>query len=135
MEFLKIFDRVNIELLFCKLQRYRLKDTVMAWLHSYLTDRTSRLITNDWISNPVSVCSGVPQGSHFAPLLFLICTINIRSNSFSVCRRPLRGVLDIYRFLKTFSMEFISNCLFACCKHMLYRLDCKVVVQVALLVW
>ena len=65
----KAFDTVNHEILLNKLEHYGIRDSMLKWFQSYLIDRkqingqSSELLLNN---------CGVPQGSVFGPLLFLI---------------------------------------------------------------
>ena len=42
------------------------------WIYSYLTERTQTVYFRNNISKRIKVLSGVPQGSHLGPLLFLL---------------------------------------------------------------
>lgn len=46
--------------------------TLLKWIESYLTDRTQVVRFKGKTSTAVNVISGVPQGSHLGPLLFIL---------------------------------------------------------------
>ena len=66
------FDLVDPELLLKKLKIYGFDRYILAWVESYLKNRSQAV----WIDNTLSEfreCPiGVPQGSNLGPLLFLI---------------------------------------------------------------
>lgn len=45
---------------------------MLSWLISYVTDRKQIVKVKNFTSCPFSIPSGVPQGSHLAPLLFIL---------------------------------------------------------------
>ena len=67
--FSKAFDRV-FKLLFAKLEALGFSLQVRRWFESFLVGRTQSVKINSYISRSLVVTSGVPQGSHCAPLLF-----------------------------------------------------------------
>ena len=50
---------------------------IVKWIHNYLTNRKQSLVVNGASSEPINVVSGIPQGSIFVPLLFLIYTNDV----------------------------------------------------------
>ncbi len=68
----KAFDKVNHTLLVAKLAGYGVGGSLLKWLNSYLTHRTLAVKYDGCLSAPFSVLSGVPQGSHLGPLLFIL---------------------------------------------------------------
>lgn len=71
----KAFDRVpHIELI-RKLKNFGINSTIVAWIKSYLKNRTQYVEINNAKSGILGVSSGVPQGSVLGPVLFL-CYIN-----------------------------------------------------------
>lgn len=71
-DFSKAFDRVNFDLLLSKLRATGFGRGAVCWLESFLRGRTQCVKINGYISDSFVVHSGVPQGSHCAPLLFNI---------------------------------------------------------------
>jgi hypothetical protein len=71
-DFSKAFDRIDIPLLLFKLQKIGMAPPLLSWLQSYLTNRRQIVRFQNKLSNPITVTSGVPQGSHLGPLLFIL---------------------------------------------------------------
>ena len=67
----KAFDTIH-EILCQKLQHYGIRDTALAWIKSYLDDRTQFVQFGSHRSYPRKILCGVPQGSLLGPLLFII---------------------------------------------------------------
>ena len=68
----KAFDTCNHDILFSKLEKYRIKNTELLWFKSYLTDRKQFVSIKNKSSPLLNIFLGVPQGSILGPLLFLI---------------------------------------------------------------
>lgn len=83
-DFSKAFDRVDHKLLLLKLKNIGFNELLLKWLSSFLTGRRQRIKAGSYISDEINVHSGVPQGSHCAPLLFNLF-INDIGNSFKYC--------------------------------------------------
>lgn len=71
-DFSKAFDTVVHKLLLQKLDLMGFPTSLLNWISSYLHNRTQRVIFNDVSSKNIIVSSGVPQGSHLGPLLFVL---------------------------------------------------------------
>ena len=68
----KAFDTVDHSILLRKLCLYGLSISTLKWFKSYLTDRLQCCFINGSLSSHKKIKCGVPQGSIFGPLLFLI---------------------------------------------------------------
>lgn len=66
------FDKMNHQIAIAKLDKLGMNDNLLLWLRSYLTGRSMSVKIGDHVSMPFSVWSGVPQGSHLGPFLFLL---------------------------------------------------------------
>jgi len=72
MDFAKAFDKVPNKCLLYKLHWYGIRGSIHHWIQSFLSNHTQRVIIDGILSSPVSVTSGVPQGTVLGPLLFLV---------------------------------------------------------------
>lgn len=77
-DFTKAFDSVDHSILLSKLSGYGIRDPLLSWFASYLQGRTQRVKIQNHLSKPYNVSSGVPQGAHLAPLMFLIYINDIK---------------------------------------------------------
>ena len=68
----KAFDAVDHDILLQKLVLYRIQSHALAWLKSYLSNRSQFTRINRYDSNVQSTRLGAPQGSCLGPLLFSI---------------------------------------------------------------
>ena len=72
VDFQKVFDIVDRNILIEKLKYYDVRGTANNWFSPYLENRTQFVSTNGYSSDLLFICCGVPQGSILGSLLFLI---------------------------------------------------------------
>ena len=71
-DFAKAFDKLNHRLLLYKLSVLNCDFIPLNWLRSYLFNRKMYVKMDDTYSECFVATSGVPQGSHLGPLLFIL---------------------------------------------------------------
>jgi len=65
------FDAINYQILLSHLNSsFRMSDTTLSWLQSYLTNHTSSVCTGCHCCSSITCTADVPQGSVLGPLLF-----------------------------------------------------------------
>ena len=84
----KAFDTVHHEILLSKLNLYDINGIAHQWLQSYLEDRTQMCSINGLLSGSCSLSCGVPQGTIFGPLLFLLYITDL-PNCLSNCEHRM----------------------------------------------
>ena len=84
------FDRVNHQGNLYKLSSVGIGGSVLCVMTQFLSNRSQHVLMDECHSKLVNVVSGVPQGSVFGPLLFLLHT----SELFSILENKLIGYAD-----------------------------------------
>ena len=80
LDFSKAFDKVDHNLLLSKINKTGIHGPLLAWISSFLTDRTQSVVVDGCLSDSKSVLSGVPQGTVLGPLFFLFYINDICDN-------------------------------------------------------
>jgi hypothetical protein len=70
MDCMKAFDKVPHQRLLKKMERYKISETVIKWVESFLNDRKQKVTVNGAESKNHKVTSGIPQGSVLGDLYF-----------------------------------------------------------------
>ena len=70
MDFSKVFDTINHDLMLAKLKAYGFLTNALNLMHSYLKSRKQKVQINNKFSLERNVIAGVPQGSIDGPLLY-----------------------------------------------------------------
>ncbi len=68
----KAFDTLNHRIILSKLLRLNFSPHTLRWIESYLSGRTQYVSIQNYNSAPLSISTGVPQGSILGPLLFTL---------------------------------------------------------------
>lgn len=72
------FDTVDHQILLNRLQQsYGLQGSTLAWIESFVTNRSQSVVVDGQSSKTTSVVCGVPQGSVLGPVLFLLYTADV----------------------------------------------------------
>ena len=93
------FDKVNHRIAVAKLDRYGFGGDLLSWLESYLSERTIRVKIGDESSDSFPATSGIAQGSHLGPLLFLLY-FNDVNNSLKCPRLSFADDLKLFNKIK-----------------------------------
>lgn len=79
VDFSKAFDKVDHLLLLSKLRNLGLADLIIDWLSSFISSWSYRVLVKGKLSKPFFPSSGVPQGTHLGPILFILFTLDMPS--------------------------------------------------------
>jgi len=97
VDFSRAFDSVVHSKLIYQLTKYELSGCLQMWINAFLTNQYQCVIIEHCFSEWSPVISGVPQGSVFGPILFIMYVDEI----FEVF---LGSAVTLQLFLKLFNM-------------------------------
>jgi len=80
VDFKEAFDSVPYARLLKKLDAYGIKGKLWNWIKAFITNHKQRVCVNGLPSSWSNVISGIPQGSVFGPLFFIIHVNDFSSN-------------------------------------------------------
>lgn len=118
MDLSAAFDSINHEIAIAKLAKLGFGGRFVSWLRSYLIGRQLTVRIGDVTSRIFDAPSGIPQGSHLGPLIFLIY-FNDVNKKLKVPRLSFAGDMKIYfqisspadaRFLQQQLINFAEWC-------------------------
>ena len=72
VDFSKAFDRINHNILAKKLLSLGVKESLVSWICSFLSNRRQAVKVDGFLSECVHVNGGVPQGTKLGPVLFFL---------------------------------------------------------------
>ncbi len=72
LDFTAAFDVIHHKLLLEKIECYRFRPSALAWMGSYLVNRSQKVFFNGSYSDSMAVECGVPQGSCQGPLCIVL---------------------------------------------------------------
>lgn len=97
-DFSKAFDKVDHDILISKLKEYGVDGNALNWLRSYLAGRRLQVRVDGHLSEEYDATTGVPQGSHLGPILFIIF-VNDIGHGFQSEYQLFADDLKIYRMV------------------------------------
>lgn len=128
-DFSKAFDRIDIPLLIFKLQKIGMEPGLLSWIQSYLSHRKQIVRFQNKLSAPISVTSGVPQGSHLGPLLFILYVNDIsfllRKIKFLIYADDMKLFMEVSNSSEAEEFQNDINLFFTWCQKSLLQLNIK----------
>ena len=105
------FDRVSHARLIHNLRKRRIPESLIRWIQSFLTDRSTELRVNDFTLPESKVSIGIPQGSPISPVLYLFYNADLLETCENIrLRTSATGFVDDVNIL-THSSSTEQNCI------------------------
>ena len=102
VDYAKAFDKVDINILVAKLERYGLRGKVLRWIKCFLSDRYQTVVVDGKKSSREKVRSGVPQGTVLGPPLFILYVADLIS---AVKFSTTKTLADDTKLIKAIEIE------------------------------
>jgi len=126
-DFTKAFDKINHQILFTKLKQNGICGSFLSWVIFFIVDRQQIVSYKEHWSIPIHVTSGVLQGSHLAPILFLIFINDI--NFLNCTKLMFSDDMKIFRIVDNQNeadlLQLDLNTLYEWCSNNNFTLNTK----------
>lgn len=120
-DFSKAFDKIDHNILLHKLSAVGVCGPMLEWFKSYVCDREYSVSVAGSFSEPFLSISGVPQGSHLGPLLFIVYINDIgdcfKNTDFLFYADDLKLFKKIHNFNDCYLLQSDLNTFATYCKN------------------
>lgn len=103
------YDNVSFKRLLHNLRKRRIDTQLIAWISSFLTDRTTKLCFDGFVSTIYEITTGIPQGSPLSPILYLFYNADLIETCNSEPSTKAIGYVDDVAIVK-WSKSTEENC-------------------------
>jgi ribonuclease HI len=103
------YDNVSHKRLLHNLQKRQIDTSIITWLQSFLTNRSTAICFDGYKSTPYTTSTGIPQGSPLSPILYLFYNADLVETCNSEPNTKALGYVDDIGVL-TWSKSTKENC-------------------------